>query len=178
MDELIARLEAAEEGACWIWPRKIDTRGRGRIWVNGKLLLAHRAVWEHLRGPIPSGMMLCHHCDNPSCVNPAHLYVGTHKENMRDMVTRRRYFFAQDPERCREAGRSGGLKNNWARGPANPKAKLSVEQAQSIYSDDRPTKVLAAIYGVNYSTIQRIRRGQFWPGPSIAALRARQANHD
>lgn len=54
--DIIERLERASgPDRCWEWPRSTDDRGRGRIWVNGKIMLAHRAVWEFLRGPIPAG---------------------------------------------------------------------------------------------------------------------------
>ena len=165
MKELIARLEQASEGgrdACWIWPRKKDGQGRGRVWVDGKLKIAHRAVWEYLRGPIPAGKLLCHHCDNPSCVNPGHLYVGTHADNMRDMRERKRSFGARNPEKCREVGRQSGLKNVWARGARNPKAKLTLGQVDAIKSDTRPTRFLVSDYGVARTTIQRIRQGTLW----------------
>lgn len=162
--ELIARLEQAAEGSreCIIWPRKLDKHGRGRIWHDGKLMLASRWVWERTNGPIPMGKLVCHHCDNPSCINLKHLYVGTHADNMRDMRERKRSFGATQRERITEIGRQLGLRNTWARGSGNPKAKLTVEQVKAIQCDARQTRLLVAEYGVNRATIQRIRNGTAW----------------
>lgn len=163
LGELIARLEAGVgPDKCWLWPRKLDEKGRGQVSVGGRRKLAHRAVWEALRGPIPAGKLLCHHCDNPTCVNPAHLYVGTPKDNVRDMMERGRNWQKREPERVREIGRRLGKSNTWHRGAGNPKAKLTPEQIAAIRADRRPTRFLAAEYGVNRVTIQRIRNGSAW----------------
>lgn len=160
--DLIERLEKEGPKKCWQWPLKTDRQGRGRYWLNGKLELAHRAVWRIKRGPIPAGKMLCHTCDNQGCVNPSHLYVGTHADNMRDMKDRKRYFAAKEPERVRELGRKLGSSNTWSRGAKNPKAKLTSRQAASIRKSKLPTKTLTEIYGVARTTIQRIRSGNQW----------------
>jgi hypothetical protein len=72
---------------CWIWMGSMDKCGYGK-W-GGKL--AHRLVWQATRGDIPRGMEVCHSCDVPSCINPEHLFVGTHLENMRDSVRKGRF---------------------------------------------------------------------------------------
>lgn len=164
IDNLIETLEAAGAGGrvCVIWPRALSNRGRGQIWDKGKLKLAHRWVWERLQEPIPPGKILCHHCDNPSCVNIAHLYVGTQADNMRDMRERGRSFGATNPRGCREAGRKGGQMNNWSRGESNPRAKLMIAEAHDIALSNKPTRALAEYYGVHMTTIQRIRTGKMW----------------
>jgi len=74
-------------GPCWVWTGIQDPQGYGRL---GGHRLAHRQSWEMANGTIEGGLWVLHHCDNPPCVNPAHLYLGTVKENVRDAVERGR----------------------------------------------------------------------------------------
>lgn len=76
---------------CWEWTGSRTAPGwHGRVSVNGVMVMAHRVSWEMAHGPIPEGLSVLHHCDNPPCVNPDHLYLGTAKDNARDMVARGR----------------------------------------------------------------------------------------
>jgi hypothetical protein len=76
-----------DHAACWEWQGYRDRRGYGQIGVSRprrRLVYAHRLAWEDTNGPIPDGMMVCHSCDNPPCCNPAHLFLGTQRDNMQD----------------------------------------------------------------------------------------------
>ncbi len=78
---------------CWLWKgaHKIGKDAYGFIHFNGKLISTHRASWQMVNGPIPENMCILHSCDNPPCVNPAHLRIGTRRENSMDMVNRNRH---------------------------------------------------------------------------------------
>ncbi len=73
---------------CWVWQGHCLSFGYGQARFDGKRQVAHRIAWQITYGPIPQGLFVLHKCDNPPCVNPTHLYVGTHTDNMRDVRLR------------------------------------------------------------------------------------------
>lgn len=166
LTQLIALRDAVKGAtgadACWSWGKCQDVTVKGRIWIDGKIMLAHRAMWEATNGPIPAGKLICHTCDNGGCINPAHMYVGTHADNMRDMRERRRYFAAKEPERVRELGRQLGESNTWTRGEGNPRVKLSTGYVAAIRASTQGPSALARLYRVHRTTIQRIQKGTLW----------------
>lgn len=75
---------------CWEWAGSLNNQGYGQISVGGRPRLAHRVAWEHMRGEVPAGLLVCHHCDNPQCVRPSHLFLGTHHDNTHDALAKGR----------------------------------------------------------------------------------------
>lgn len=80
-------------GACFVWQKSKNRGGYGQIYYNGTVVTAHRLMYYAVHGTI-DGAIICHTCDNRLCVNPAHLYLGTHKSNADDMVSRGRHWGA------------------------------------------------------------------------------------
>ena len=82
-----------ELGRCWLWTSHCHPQGHGMLshgGRGGRPQYAHRVAYQVYRGPIPDDQEVCHSCDNPPCVNPSHLFLGTHTDNMRDMYTKGR----------------------------------------------------------------------------------------
>lgn len=77
--------------ACWPWTASLQPSGYGQFFYNGRPVRATRALWDMYKGPIPEGLGVLHTCDNRRCVNPTHLYLGTHQQNMQDLVDRNRH---------------------------------------------------------------------------------------
>lgn len=142
---------------CWPWQGS-RSNAYGHINVGGKIRLATRVAWALSTGEEPGSLNVCHRCDNPPCCNPAHLFLGTHAENMADMKAKGRQ-------------RSGG-----ALGTLHPLCKLSEEQvAIIIRTRGRGTgAALARRFGVSPSLICNIRKGRNWawfdPGIPDAAV--------
>ena len=87
---LMRRVSIKPETGCWEWRLSKGRGGYGKASRLGKTLTAHRAIWEERVGPIPSEAILCHQCDNRLCVNPSHMFIGTHQDNSSDMVKKNR----------------------------------------------------------------------------------------
>jgi hypothetical protein len=92
-------------GPCWIWTGPHDRKGYGG-WRGHAL--AHRHSWQIANGPLSDDLMVCHHCDNPPCVNPGHLYPGTAADNARDAVERGRNYVPEHTETCNSGHAKAG----------------------------------------------------------------------
>lgn len=162
-------------GECWIWNAAKNRAGYGVYCVytpeakekkdRKRMMPAHRFSWSYINGEIPKGMFACHKCDNPSCVNPEHIFIGTQKENMADM---------------RAKGRSAKGEKHWhrkhpemiLRGEQIGNSKLTAEQVKRIREEYKPGKPnntseysltgLAKKYGVTFQTISKIINNQRW----------------
>ncbi len=128
---------------CWPWLASKKQGGYGRISdERGHPQLSHRVSYALTVSPIPDGNVVCHRCDNPRCVNPAHLFLGTQADNLRDM---------------RSKGRG-----NPPRGVEHPKARLTEALAQQIRRDSRSHRQLARAFGIGKSTVGMIKAGDTW----------------
>jgi len=130
------------DAGCWIWDGRISGHGYGRLKYLNKDVGAHRASYIAHNGPIPDGMSILHKCDVRCCVNPYHLYAGTHQENMDDMKTRGRTY------------RSSGAKA--------VHAKLSDADAIDIFNSSLLYKEIAIKYGVSPTTVSNIKTKKRW----------------
>jgi hypothetical protein len=96
-----SKVEIVEDG-CWLWNGSRIPTGYGRFRYDGSSQYAHRVLYEWVFGPLASGMNVCHHCDQPACVNPAHFFAGTQRENVDDSTRKGRR--ARHPHRTGEGG--------------------------------------------------------------------------
>lgn len=131
-----------QSGECWEWTAARNRSGYGRCGWHGHPMLAHRWAYELTYGQIPAGRLVCHRCDNPPCVRPDHLFLGSPRDNAADAVA----------------------KNRLPAGERSPRAKLSNESVREIRSlqGRLPQKEVAARFGVHKSIIYGIWKGRRW----------------
>jgi len=116
-----------KSGDCWIWTAAKNSDGYGRFRVNGKCVGAHRIAYLLTFDSIPDGLQVCHACDNPACVNPIHLFLGTQRDNIVDMVAKGRQRGAPG-----DTNASRLYPERLARGVKNVNAKLTEEDVREI----------------------------------------------
>jgi hypothetical protein len=133
---------------CWEWQGCKNDKGYGQFRVNKILIYAHRFSYELHKGKIPRGKFVCHHCDNPACVNPNHLFCGTNSDNIQDSIKKGRFHY------------------NDSKGSKNAASKLNEKQVKEIrklfINKTETYKEIAKRYGVEQSTIGLILRGKTW----------------
>lgn len=139
------RIAAPED--CWEWNGALRN-GYGHAWVDMKLQYAHRVSWSWANGPIPSGMHILHRCDNPRCVNPGHLFIGTNNDNIADRISKGR-------------GTNPGVP-----GERNHNAKINETTVRAIRSraasGQFTHKQIANEFGLSRSRTSSVIRGIGW----------------
>lgn len=133
---------------CWPWPGARWRAGYGQIRADHRLLKTHRLAYETFIGPVPDGLYVCHTCDNPPCCNPAHLFLGSHDDNMADMTSKGRRVLPV-------------IK----RGAEHPNARLTpaaVVDIRSRVSAGDSMRSVARRYNVAPEAVRRIVRRQMW----------------
>ncbi len=133
------------DNGCWEWNRSTFRHGYGKTRYGGRAVGAHRAFYAHYVGPIPDGMCVRHKCDNPPCVNPDHLILGEHRDNMLDMQ-----------ERGRKASTVG---------IHNPSAKIQPDDVREIFALGKSGMKQADIgarFGISSSAVNKILCGVNW----------------
>lgn len=132
---------------CWIWKASIVDSGYGHFYLDGKQIRAHRMAWILTKGQIPKNKFVCHHCDIPACVRPAHLFIGTAKDNTQDMINKNRKKFGD------------------TKGEKSCKAKLKNKDVLKIRRrllNKDTHRAIAKDFGVAKSTIWAISKRISW----------------
>jgi hypothetical protein len=137
----LAKVDKRGPGECWPWKAGIKSEGYGGFRVGEVVDRAHRVSYVIHHGDIPAGMVVCHRCDNPPCVNPGHLFLGTHGDNARDRDAK---------------GRRGTI------GAKHGMAKLTDDDVISIRSSSERGVDLAVQYGVSATLVCDIRKRKIW----------------
>lgn len=183
-----SKVTIGEPDACWVWTGCRAKDGYGRLTRDGKSHTAHRIAWGFSNGPIPDGMHVLHRCDFPPCCNPAHLWIGTNADNVRDKTakgrnnspTGDRHKSRTKPESVARGDRSGsrtkpeslarGDRNGThtkpdrvARGERQGSAKLTEADVRAIRAaNGLLQREIASMYGVSHNLIGLIRRRVIW----------------
>lgn len=138
-DFIISRCRFDYGNDCWEWQMACNPCGYAHIKRHSKTLTVSRLVWKLWHGEIPDGMLICHRCDNRSCCNPAHLFLGTKADNTKDCMEKLRFWFRS--------------------GIHSPQSKLNLSQVLEIRSSTRSGKSIAQDFKVTPRVVYLVRRG-------------------
>ena len=151
--------KSAGVDGCWLWTGPTRTSGYGHFTVRRESFQAHRFAYDSVHSEAPLGSLLaCHTCDTPLCCNPAHIFPGTSKDNMRDAMAKGRFAFGD---------RNGSRKYAMfrPRGEEHPAAKVNAEQVRQIRmrrADGESLGSLASAFGISRKTILLMVRRETW----------------
>lgn len=153
-EEVIARfwIKVDTSGECWVWTASTQRRGYGQLEIKYKPVIASRVSWQIHYGDIPDGLFVLHSCDNPPCVRPEHLFLGTAADNARDMDTKQRRVNVP------HYGENHGM------------AKLTENQVSEIrqrIAAGEMQKDIAADFKISRATVSAINKRRLWRTTSI-----------
>jgi len=161
VDRFWSKVRKDGPGGCWLWTASLCSSGYGSFLFEGRVERAHRVSWVLSSGDVPAGLCVLHHCDNRRCVNPAHLYVGTKKDNARDREERGRSNHATGLRHGRHThpGQTAGSRNGRAKLRERDVALL----LKKHFKQGRRKADLAREYGLSKTTVGHIVSGKLWP---------------
>lgn len=151
------RVQVDAPDKCWIWQGSIKSTGYGQLMVNYKNISVHRYAYELANGPIPSGMFVCHSCDNRRCVNPAHLWLGTAADNYNDMVAKGRKGETPRERRAELARARFGERSYVAK-----LKRTDVIEIRRRVTNGESQRAVASDFHIDQSTVSSIIRGLTW----------------
>jgi HNH endonuclease len=148
---------------CWLWSGSTNKKGYGRITLGSRAAgveRAHRVSWLLFRGEIPDGLCVLHRCDNPPCVNPSHLFLGTKRDNTADMVSKGRMVAPPVHRGDMHPLRKDPLARS--RGEKNGNSRYTAEQALTVWKMSGSYSDIAAATGINRNFIATVKTGKAW----------------
>ena len=179
---------AHSPSGCWEWQQKRSPRGYGIVKFRGRSIGAHRLAWMKYRGDIPANFYVMHACDNPSCVNPNHLFIGTPRDNVLDMISKNRHChgdkhwmrthperilrglnhpLVKNPSRAARGANHGRYRNphKTGIGEANGNSKLTANVVQEIkhrLAGGEKQRDIAKSVGISQTQVWRVKTGLAW----------------
>lgn len=134
-DRLLEKIFINPQTGCWEWLAAKDGKGYGKMGINGKHQQAHRLMYELKYGKIPKGMFACHTCDNKSCCNPDHIFIGTNSDNIRDAIMKNRINYGK---------------------------KLNSQLVREIYLANGTLNQIATQYNISFQMVSLIKNRKTW----------------
>ncbi len=154
IEEIKARCTVDPQTGCWVWGMSCIPFGYGHVHIKKRQYCVHRLIWIILHGPLTRHQFVCHHCDNPPCCNPNHLFLGTQADNLQDAA--------------RKGRMASGERNGWSK-----LTESEVKEIRRALRDKTSSQIsLARKYHVSDTHIVRIKRNIVWKQVSDADMRA------
>jgi hypothetical protein len=156
MERFMEKVSEEPTSGCWFWLGALDPGGYGTMSIKRRPMRAHRLAWTLYRGEIPTGIMVCHHCDTRDCVNPNHLFLGTAQDNAEDMKKK---------GRSRSGERNRAARLTWQQ----------VREMRRLLEEGRlREREVATLCAISIGTVNAIKLKKTWhekPGTDVASAK-------